>query len=146
MRYAGDRRFPIWARVAVRVRSPRLVAAADLKAGHAVEASQLRVEFREDAPASGAVATSIEEVSGRVPRRTIRAGTALRQDWFDAPKEISRGDTVRVEVRSGGARIEMEALAEGSGSAGQTIPVRNPQSTNCFLARIEGKGRVSLGL
>jgi flagellar basal body P-ring formation protein FlgA len=146
VRYGGDRRFPIWARVKVRVRSPRLVAAADLKAGRPVEPSQLRVDSAGAAPSATPFASSVEEISGRVPRRTIRAGTALRREWFDAPREVSRGDTVKVEVRSGGARIEMEALAEGSGSAGQRIPVRNPLSKKSFLARVEGRGRVSVGL
>jgi flagella basal body P-ring formation protein FlgA len=64
---------------------------------------------------------------------------------LENPKEVVIGDTVTVEVRNGGAHLELEAQAEGSGAVGETIPVRNPESHRRFLARVEGKGRVSVG-
>ena len=55
-----------------------------------------------------------------------------------------RGETVRVEVSSGGAHLEFEARAQASGSAGETIQILNPASKKLFPARVEGKGRVSV--
>jgi hypothetical protein len=34
---------------------------------------------------------------------------------------------------------------KASGAVGETIPVRNPESHKRFAARVEGKGRVSVG-
>ena len=58
---------------------------------------------------------------------------------------MKRGETVKVEVHSGNARLEFEAQTEASGVAGQTVPVVNPVSKKRFKARVEGKGRVSVG-
>ena len=144
VRYAGNRRFAIWARVKASVAVERVVAVEDLRAGRAIAASQLKVETREEFPGAAPLACSIEAVVGKSPRLAVRAGTAIRADLLDQPKEVVRGETVEVEVRNGGARLDLEAQAEGSGALGETIPVRNPTSHKRFLARVEGKGRVSV--
>jgi flagella basal body P-ring formation protein FlgA len=146
VRYGGGRHFTIWAKVRVRVASPRVVATSDLPAGRALEAGQLHLETDEAFPGAGEVFDSVKPLVGRVLRRAVRRGTILRPQWLDVPKDIARGDTVRVEVRSGSARLEMQAVAEAGGSAGQSITVRNPQSKKIFRARVEGKGKVSVGL
>jgi flagella basal body P-ring formation protein FlgA len=144
IRYAGNRRFFIWARVKVRVSAAFVVAAEDIAAGRPVTTAQLRVETRDEFPASGTV-VSVAGVEGKVLRRAVAAGTVLRSEWLDAIKDVTRGETVKVEVHSGNARLEFEAQAEASGVAGQTVPVVNPVSKKRFKARVEGKGRVSVG-
>jgi flagella basal body P-ring formation protein FlgA len=144
VRYAGNRRFAVWARVKARVAVTRVVAVSDLKAGQPVEASGLRLETHEDSPSDAGFATSLDEAAGKLSRRPIRAGAALLKSWLERPPDVARGDTVRVEVSSGGARLEAEARAEASGSAGQTIPLRNPVSNRRFFGRVEGKGKVSV--
>jgi flagella basal body P-ring formation protein FlgA len=139
--YAGNRRFPIWARVKVTVSTRVVVAAADLKAGAAIEASQLHIETRDNLPGISFLA-STADVEGRVLRRAVAAGTPIQPQWLEAAKDVTRGDQVKVEVRSGNARLELTGEAEASGAAGQTIPVLNPISKKRFRARIEGKGRV----
>src|ERR1035438_7661066 len=46
--------------------------------------------------------------------------------------------------RKGDFRSELDAQAEGSGALHETIPVLNTTSKRRFLARVEGKGRVSV--
>jgi Chaperone for flagella basal body P-ring formation len=58
--------------------------------------------------------------------------------------DVARGDMVHVEVRSGAALIAIDAQAQASGAAGQTIPFLNPISKRRFSARIEGKGRAAV--
>ena len=144
VRYAGTKRFVVWARVKVFVGSKRLVARERLKSGATLNASVLAEETRDGLPDAG-FAASIDAVAGMVLRRPVAAGEAIRAAWLEAPKLILRGDTVRVEVQRGGARLELEGRAEASGSAGETIPVLNPVTHRRFRARIEGKGRVSVG-
>lgn len=151
VRYAGSRRFPLWARVKVLVRSARVVAAADLQQGCLLEAAQLRLVEIEELPApqdarGARFAASLEQLVGKVLRRAVRAGTPLGAAWLEAAKEVNRGDRVRVEVRSGGARLEVEGVAEAAGVAGEAIPVRNPESKRSFRARVEGKRKVSVTL
>jgi flagella basal body P-ring formation protein FlgA len=144
VRYAGGRRFATWARVAVSVSPPRVMAAGELKAGRAIEAAALRVETGAIFPEPGDYALSIEEVAGKMARRPIPRGTAIRREWLSAPPEVARGDAVRVEVRAGAARLEFEARADASGGIGDTVPVRNPFSGRRFMARVEAKGKVSV--
>jgi flagella basal body P-ring formation protein FlgA len=145
VRYARTRRFEIWARVKVLVAVTRLVAAADLAPGHAIATDQVRLETaREVPPAVPAMASPVDAI-GKWPRTVIRAGTAIRAAMLENPKEVMRGDTVTVDVFNGAAHLELEALADRSGAIGETIPVVNPDSHKRFSARVEGKGKVSVG-
>jgi flagella basal body P-ring formation protein FlgA len=139
--YGGMHRFTLWARVKVMVARARVVAAEDLKPGVALDSAQFRVETREEVPAVGFV-SAVEEVAGKVLRRPVARGTALRAEWLEPAKVVLRGETVRVEAVRGGARLELECVAEGSGAIGETIPILNPVSQRRFPARVESKGRV----
>jgi flagella basal body P-ring formation protein FlgA len=143
--YGGNRRFTIWAKVKVLIAVERVLAVGDLPSGQPIPPEQLRAQTSQEYPSSEPFARSIGEVAGKWPRVPIRAGTAIRTDLLENPREIMRGDTVRVEVRDGGAHLELEATAEGSGAYGEIISVLNPISKKRFPARVEGKGRVSVG-
>jgi len=145
VRYAGNRRFAIWARVKVTVTEQRVVAIADLPAGRPIEAGQVLLQTREEFPAAGKFAKAIEDVAGKWPRSAIRAGTEIRCETLGEAKEVVHGDTVRVDVFAGATHLELEGVAESSGSVGEFISVRNPESKKRFRARVEGRGRVSVG-
>jgi flagella basal body P-ring formation protein FlgA len=145
VRYAGTRRFALWARVKILVPVHRVVAVTDLRPGRAIPPEQVRTETREEFPPALPFLESGEQAIGKWPRSTIRAGTAVRAGMLENPKEVICGDTVTVDFRSGATHLELEAQAEASGAVGETIPVRNPDSHKRFLARVEGKGRVSVG-
>src|ERR1019366_9162741 len=70
VRYGGNHRFTLWARVKVTVARARVVAAQDLKPGVVLDAAQLRVETREEVPAAG-LASAVEEAAGTVPSGAI---------------------------------------------------------------------------
>jgi flagella basal body P-ring formation protein FlgA len=144
--YGGNRRFPVWAKVRAVHSARRVVAAVKLKAGGPIRAEHLRIEPVEEAVWETCYAGAVEEAAGRIAKRDIAPGTALRREWLDVSPEVARGDTVRVEVRSGGARVEIEARAESAGVAGQTISLFNPVSKKRFQAVVEERGRVSVGV
>jgi flagella basal body P-ring formation protein FlgA len=125
--------------------APRVIAVEDLKPGRVIEAAQLRLDMREDFPAPNVFVASIEQAAGKVLEHPVTAGTALRSQWLEVPKDVARGDLVQVEVWVGGAHLRLPAVAESSGSAGQSIPVRNPESKKRFWATVVGKGQVSVG-
>lgn len=143
VRYGSQHRFAIWARVKVTVRSTRIVATQNLPPGRRIEASQVRAEPTETFP-SNQPAPSLDQVLGRVPRRSITAGALLTQNLLDAPKEVERGEVVAVEVHSGGARLSLEGRAQASGRRGDAIPIRNLATGKSFSARVAGKNRVVL--
>ena len=61
------------------------------------------------------------------------------------PNDINRGETVKVEVHSGAAVLELEAQAETSGVAGQPVSLLNPSSRRRFQGKIQGPGRAIVG-
>src|SRR5206468_1346066 len=74
--YGAGHRFVIWARVRVAVPVTRIVATADLKPGQPVDRAQLHSESLWGAPPAYPPA-SLQDIAGRVPRRTIAAGTPI---------------------------------------------------------------------
>ena len=142
--YAPNRRFTVWAKVRVRVKVQRVLAIGDLPAGKPIAAGQVMDVEREEFPRSVVFAGSLQEVVGKCPRFTIRAGNAIRPAQLESAKDVGRGDRVVVEVRDGAANLMLEGIAQGPGVAGEIVLIRNPDSQKCFRARVEGKGRVSV--
>jgi len=142
--YGAGQRFAVWAKVRVRLVAPVVAARDDLAAGRPVSAAQLTLVEREVPPRAGLI-QKIEDALGKQPRRSIRAGSVLRPADLEQPPDVRPGDRVSVEVWSGGAHLELQARAETRGSAGDRIAVKNPNSKQHFFARVEGKGRVSVG-
>jgi flagella basal body P-ring formation protein FlgA len=66
----------------------------------------------------------------------------VRSEWLEPAKVVLRGETVQVEAVLGGARLQMDCVAEASGAVGETIPIQNPVSKHRFPARVESKGKV----
>ena len=142
--YGGVHRFPIWARVSVRVTAERVVALRDLPRGQPIPADAVETRTGETVLSAADFTRSIDQVVGKLPRALVRAGTPLRIGQLGRPMDVTRGDTVQVDVESGAAHLEFEARAEGSGGTGEMIPVRNLVSQRRFTARVRGKGRVSV--
>lgn len=134
--------FPIWAHLRVAVRQRRLVAVVDLRPSQLVRSGDVRVEEGDDFPRRTQALSTVEAAVGRVPRRLIPAGSAVIAAALEAGYEVSRGETVHVEVRSGKAVLNLEAKAEIAGRRGDTIPMRNLSSGKPFRGRIVGAGRV----
>uniref|UniRef100_Q01PR0 SAF domain n=1 Tax=Solibacter usitatus (strain Ellin6076) TaxID=234267 RepID=Q01PR0_SOLUE len=141
VKYAGQHRFALWARVQVLVPVARVVATEALQAGRPIDPARLRVESREELPATGYLA-AIEETAGKVPRRSIAAGTPLRAQWLEAARVVMSGDTVQVEIINGGAHLVLDGVAVTSGAVGDTVLVLNPDSKKQFRARVTAAGKV----
>ena len=60
------------------------------------------------------------------------------------PREVERGQTVAVEVRSGAALLKLDAAAESGGKTGELVTVRNPGNGARFRARVTAKGKVTV--
>jgi flagella basal body P-ring formation protein FlgA len=144
VRYAGTRRFSIWVKIEAHAPAPVVVAASDLNPGRVIEAAQLRLAIRDEPFGSGFV-SALDQAIGQVARRPVRSGTALEPQWLEPPPAVARGDAVKVDVWSGAAHLQLEARAESAAAAGHPVQVRNPTTQKKFLARVESKGRVSVG-
>ena len=149
IRQPGGRSYPVWAKVRVSVRAARVVAAVELPAGSAILPSALRLDEIDEPPShnSGGSTPSTDpaEFAGRVTRRKIRAGEPVHIGMLLARRDVERGQSVAVEVRSGAARLTFDGRAESTGKTGDQILVRNQTTGKRFRATIDGPGRVSVG-
>lgn len=140
--YAGDRRFPIWARVRITAPVTRLIAAENLRIGVPIKPGQVREEVTETFPLSSGRMATLSQVEGLMPLRAIASGAEVRPDDVGQPYEVNRGDLVHVEVRAGAARLALTGRAESQGRVGDSVPVRNLESSRVFPAVVEGKDSV----
>jgi flagella basal body P-ring formation protein FlgA len=141
----GERgRFAIWARVRISVPVIRILTARAVAAGHIVEAGDVRIETTRGLPFRPLAATAPDQVVGKMARRPIPAGRPVLPGMLDSPREISRGDTVRVLVASGRARLGFEGRAEEGGRRGDMIAVRNVAGGRIFRARVVEPGKVEV--
>jgi flagella basal body P-ring formation protein FlgA len=138
VKYAGTKRLPVWARVSVTERLNAVVATRDLPENVPIDAGALRMEVRTGPIQHSQVALRIEEVLGRTPRKSVKAGSAIPLDLLNNAGAVRRGDAVRVEVRSGPARLVFDAVAEKEAKNGDMIELRNPASGRIFRAHLEG--------
>jgi flagella basal body P-ring formation protein FlgA len=136
----GQDDFPVWAKARIEVSGNRVTAAVDLAPGQAIERGQLREEPYTGPPGL----PELSQIVGQAPRRPIPAGAAIERQWLEAPSEVVRGERVRVEIRSGRARVILEGLAQSSGRRGDVIGIRNPDNGKILRATVVDRGRVAI--
>ena len=144
VRYDGDKKFVVWARVKLTVRNIRMIALEDLRPGVPIHASQVALQTVEEFPSRRTTPTTLNKIEGALPRRFINADSPLWSDSFDPPNAITKGDRVSVLVRSGLAQLTLDAEAQASGRQGDLVSFKNPESGKLFRARIEGPGKATL--
>jgi len=137
---SGRDDFPVWAKVRIQVSEKRVTANETLAPGRPIERAQLREEPYEGPPGL----PDLGQIVGRVPRRPIPAGAVIELQWLDAPADVVRGEVVRVEIRSGQARVLLEGQAQSTGRLGEVIGVRNPANGKIFRATVADRGQVVL--
>jgi flagella basal body P-ring formation protein FlgA len=142
VRYAPNRDFTIWAKVTVTTQVSRVVAKRDIAPGQRLDPEDVAIETRDEFPSAQAILASAAAVTGKSSRVAIHAGAPIRPEMLENSKDVRQGDIVEVEVQDGGAHLTLEARAEASGSVGDAIFVRNPDSGKRFLAKVRGKDRL----
>jgi flagella basal body P-ring formation protein FlgA len=145
LRYDGARSMAVWARIKALVEVSSLVAVEDLPAGKPIRREQVRRVSSEQFP-FGPESPTEEAATGRIPRRSILAGSTIAVAALDEPEQIVRGETVLVNVIGGGARLSFEAQALASGRRGSFIAIRNPAGGATFRGKVEDKGKVIVNL
>jgi len=140
--FGNSQHFPVWARVRVKARTQRVVAAENIRPGDEVSQGQVRIEEKVGVVDMAPFASQTNEVVGHAARRRIDAGTPILLSALEPPKQVLAGAIVQVDVRDGAARLSLEGQAEGSGRTGEMIAVRNPATGKAFRARITGQNAV----
>jgi flagella basal body P-ring formation protein FlgA len=143
VRYAETRLFAVWARVEVTVKFTAVITGKDLPADVPIDAGSLRVETLTGPLPREKSATRIEDVQGRLPKRAVKAGSAIPIAILAEAPAVRRGDPVTVEVQSGMARVRFQAIADSAARDGDMVELRNPANGKTFKARL-GPGAKAL--
>ena len=142
--YDGQRSIMVWAKVKVSVDRPMLVAAEDIAAGAVIDPSNIKEIHERQFPLAASAMSLRADIVGKVARRPILAGQQFSTGSLDEPKDIRKGDKVRVSVIDGGTILSLDAVAESSGNKGESILVHSPSSGKSFRAVVERTGRVTV--
>lgn len=87
-----------------------------------------------------------DELTGKVAKRHIRAGTVIRHGYLKYPQIISKGDTVQIVARSNGFEVKSQGVAQENGTMGDLIKIKNPSSRRTIHAVVTGPNQVQVHL
>ncbi len=88
----------------------------------------------------GAIVTEKQSLVGRIARRTLLPGRPIPKNAIREPYAVQQGKTVPLIFQSGTITISGVALALESGSAGEVVNARNPDSGIVIRAVIQADG------
>jgi flagella basal body P-ring formation protein FlgA len=142
--YDQSRTTPVWVRVHITLERTWVEAASRIPAGKLIETSQIVLRKGPRFPFGPAPLDALELAALHKPLRAIRRGEPIFASMLTKPCEVERGDLVRVEVSSGRAHLEFDAVAQSTAHAGESVLVKNPENGGYFQAHVEAKGKVSV--
>jgi flagella basal body P-ring formation protein FlgA len=87
---------------------------------------------------------SVDEVVGKVAKRTLREGQVLTSSMIEEPTLVRRGQTVRVVALGVGIRVTMFARARQPGTKGALIYVETLDTREPFAAQVSGMREVQV--
>lgn len=88
------------------------------------------------------IATSMNDVVGMEPRRTLRTGETLRLQDLRRPVLVTKGSTVTMVFEAPGIVLTATGRAMSEGGMGETVTVQNPASYRQITATVTGPGQV----
>ena len=119
-----------------------LVAARPIARGTIITADDLRLE-----PTAGLIAGTLdapEAALGKVARRALAAGVAIRATALAEPVRVRRGATVTVRSEGPGFTVEATAVARADGVVGAGVQARNAATGAAISGRVMHDGVISL--
>jgi flagella basal body P-ring formation protein FlgA len=114
------------------------VMAAEVAAGHVLDAADVTLERRDITNAADAIADP-QSAAGMAAKRTLRTGELLRMSQLVALPLVQRGQNVTVVARRAQVEVSLAAEALDSGTRGAIIRARNANGT-VIRARVTAAG------
>jgi flagella basal body P-ring formation protein FlgA len=139
-------RYAVWARVRILapvrvIRSKSALPSGTLIRRESIEETQVR-----GCPLMQESAETVDLYVGKQLVHAVGKGELLNLAMVQSPPAVLKGNSVRVEVRSGFASLRFSARAENSGAIGDTIVLTNPSGSRKFKAVVAAPGRVLINL
>lgn len=134
----------VYTNVQVDLSVPVLVAAKALTRGERLNQSSVALKQMPIQQSRDYYLSNIEDIVGKVTRRSIRAGQPVSLNQLAAVDTVSKGD--RVMIQSGNRRVQIHTYGEAltAGQFGDQIQVRNERSKRIIKPWVWGPGHVAL--
>jgi flagella basal body P-ring formation protein FlgA len=131
--------------VDIRREATLLVLRRAMARGETIGAGDVSVQTRVLAGLASPYVSQVAELSGRVTRRPLPAGTAVTADAMAAALLIHRGQSVTLAAVTAGIEVRAPGLAMGDAAANQRVRVQNLNSLKIVegVADTDGVVRVS---
>jgi flagella basal body P-ring formation protein FlgA len=113
-----------------------------LSRGDVVRESDIAIEKRPKAEATGDLVPDARHVVGQALRRAMRPGQLLRQADLMKPELVQRNEPVLILYEVPGLSLTLRGKALESGSEGDVIEVLNVQSKRTIQGVVVSNGRV----
>ncbi len=142
--YDQSKSVPIWVKVRVTVDRAWIEATEEIRSGALIQAGQLTIRKGRRFPFGSMPVDAIELAANQKAVRAIHSGEPIFASMLTRPPQVEVGDRVHVNVSSGGALLEFDAIAQSSARTGDTVLIKNPENNRLFQARVDAKGKVSV--
>ncbi len=120
-----------------------VVAARPIAAGQKVGPADVELRAEDvSAYAGRRVFYTVADVLGADPVMNVPAGMILTGDAVETPVLVKAGQTITVQVKSGGAEISINAVADETGRMGDEVMFTNPATGKRFEALLTPAGPV----
>src|SRR6185437_6456428 len=114
-----------WARVRLIATRQAVRMKVDLSQGKSLAAGELEAFSAPACPLLPVRDERIQDYTGLMLKRGLRAGTVLTHAMVGCPPDIARGNLVLVRVIAGATHLTLEAHAESDGYTGRRILLTN---------------------
>jgi flagella basal body P-ring formation protein FlgA len=119
------------------------VAAGPIAAGQAINPTDITLKEEPVSLFAGRhVYFDASQIIGANATMSLQKGTIISSDDISEPVMVTAGQTVTVEVISGGVEVSIDAVAGETGRIGDTVLFTNPSSGRRFSALITADGPV----
>ncbi|MCU7844431.1 MAG: flagellar basal body P-ring formation protein FlgA [Candidatus Thiodiazotropha sp. (ex Monitilora ramsayi)] len=123
---------------------PVIIAKRDLSRGTPIKPGDVALEVMNTTHLLRGHFTSIEEVSGRTLKRTLRRGQVVTPSMLLVQKTIRRGEQITILAGTGPIEVRSRGKAMRDGNPGDLIPVINLASKKKLEARVVEAGLVTI--
>ena len=118
------------------------VAVKDLHRGTVIDSDDIALAERDTSSLLRGHFVSLDEISGRTLRRTLRRDQVITPNSLVAEQTIKRGQAVTILAGNDGIQVRMKGKALRNGNPGDLIPVQNLTSKKKLEARVMSAGTV----
>ena len=141
VQYSQNHKMKVWGKVLLSISSSRITVVTPIRAGETIQADQITEEKIKQFPYLRQRPQTLQDVVGRVARRSLRAGSVFSDLDLVPEVDVKRGDMVVLEAPFGHGLLRTQAVAEASARIGDRLLVRNPDSGKVMQAKLVSANR-----